>query len=301
MRKTMLTEDRPLLVRSYTSESPAGDEPKQKTRYFVHAALIGISIFLALPLIYALVVATRTGAASYRPPSELLPPGGDFFNNIVTLFEERGFDHFITNTVVVTMVVMVGKTIFSMLAGLAFVFFRFPGKWVLFFLILLTLLLPTEIILLPLYNLVADLQWGSEYPQLALTVPFLASAAGAFLFRQHFNNIPRELVEAAQIDGATPLRFLWAVLLPMSLNVIVAHCVLQFISMWNQYLWPQLVIQNSEDQLIQQGVRRVAGFSTQTDYGMLMTAGIVASIPPLIIFILLQKPFMSGFSLTRDK
>jgi sn-glycerol 3-phosphate transport system permease protein len=175
----------------------------------------------------------------------------------------------------------------------------------LFFAILLTLLMPTEIILLPLFKMMSQVGWGQNYPQLALTIPFLATATGAFLFRQHFSNIPRELAEAAQIDGATPLRFMISVLIPMSLNVIVAHALIQFISAWNQYLWAVLIISSDEAQVIQVGVRRAATFSAQvggaTNYGALMAAGLIASLPPLVLFLVLQKQFMSGFAITKDK
>jgi sn-glycerol 3-phosphate transport system permease protein len=149
---------------------------------------------------------------------------------------------------------------------------------------------------------VAELGWTQTNPNLALTFPFLATATGAFLFRQHFSNIPRELADAAQIDGASPLRFLFAVLIPMSWNVIAAHALIQFIASWNQYIWARLVLppDRFEVQLIQIGVRN-AGSGPQTDFGLLMAAGIVASLPPLILFLLLQKQFMSGFAITRDK
>ena len=160
--------------------------------------------------------------------------------------------------------------------------------------------MPTEMIFYPLTQLVADLGWG-DYPKLSLTVPFMASAVGTFLFRQHFSNIPRELLEAAQLDGAGPLRFMVWVLLPMSWNVIGAHAVIQFIYMWNQFLWPLKLGLEAENQVIQVGVRRSVIAGTQTDYGLLMAAGVLASIPPLIVFLVLQRQFMSGFSLTRDK
>jgi sn-glycerol 3-phosphate transport system permease protein len=270
-------------------------------RYAVHAALWLTCFIVCLPMIYALILATQGIEASFAPVSSQLRLGGDFFNNFEQLFSEENFDGILWNTLVITLFVVVAKTIVAMLAGLAFVFYRFPGRWVLFFFILLTLLMPTELILLPLFNLVAELEWGVDHPRLALSVPFLATAAGAFLFRQHFQNIPREMVEAAQLDGASPLQFLWSVLLPMSWNVLVAHSVLQFIAMWNQYLWPVLVVQSDQDLVIQQGVRNAARFSSQTDFGLLMTAGIVASLPPIILFIVLQRQFMNGFALTRDK
>ncbi len=272
-----------------------------RPRYAVHAALIVICLLLACPALYALQVSTLTLEQAFAIPPKLFPPSTDFFNNVQGLFETQHFGRLILNTLIVTLVVVIGKTVLSMLAGLAFVYFQFPGKWVLFFLVLLTLLMPTELILVPLSNLVAQLKWVKDTPKLALTMPFLASAVGVFLFRQHFTNIPRELLEAAQMDGAGPLRFLFWVLLPMSWNVIGAHAMIQFISMWHQYAWPVFIQLSPENQMIQVGVRNSVISGTQTDFGLLMAAGVVASLPPLLFFLLLQKQFLSGFALVREK
>lgn len=272
------------------------------TRWGTHLALILVCILMALPAIYALQIATLSIEESFIFPPKLFPPGSDLLENIRSLFSDNGFGRLIYNTAVVTLVVVMGKTILALMAGLAFVYFRFPGRWVAFFFVLLTLLMPTEIILIPLFNLVAKLRWIETNPKLALTIPFLATATGAFLFRQHFSNIPRELAEAAQIDGATPLRFLFSVLVPMSWNVIGAHAMIQFIYMWNQYLWPRYIVAGQPDeQVIQIGVRQAVNTGAQTDFGLLMAAGLVATIPPLILFVLLQKQFMNGFAITREK
>ncbi len=273
-----------------------------RPRLGVHLALIVICFLMCLPALYALQVATLDIVAAFQAPPQLFPPGEAFAANITTLFERLRFDRLILNTTVVSLVIVIGKTVLALLAGLAFVYFRFTGKLFLFFFVLLTLLMPTEIIMLPLFRLVAELEWAQTSPNLALTIPFLATATGAFLFRQHFSNIPRELADAAQIDGASPLRFLFAVLIPMSWNVIAAHALIQFIASWNQYLWARLILppDRLDVQLIQIGVRN-AGSGPQTDFGLLMAAGIVASLPPLILFLLLQKQFMSGFAITRDK
>jgi sn-glycerol 3-phosphate transport system permease protein len=273
----------------------------ERTRWGTHLALIIVCFVMCIPALYALQSATLTLEEGAFPPPKLFPPGGDLLNNISELFTKLNFGQLILNTTVVSLVVVIGKTLLALLAGLAFVYFRFVGKTVLFFFVLFTLLMPTEIILLPLFNMMSEMGWGLRYPQLALTVPFLATATGAFLFRQHFLNIPRELVEAAQIDGATPLRFLVSVLVPMSLNVLAAHSLIQFISSWNQYIWAVFIVNDPSQQVIQVGVRAAASFDLQPDYGVLMAAGIVASLPPLILFVLLQKQFMSGFALTRDK
>jgi sn-glycerol 3-phosphate transport system permease protein len=274
---------------------------KNKTRWDVHIPLIIVCFVMCIPALYALQSATLTVEEGLFPPPKLFPPGNDLIPNLQDLFEKLNFGRYIVNTVVVSLVVVVGKTILALLAGLAFVYFQFAGRTVLFFFVLLTLLMPTEVILLPLFNMMSQLGWGQNYPQLALTVPFLATATGAFLFRQHFSNIPRELAEAAQIDGATPLRFMFSVLIPMSWNVIVAHSLIQFISAWNQYLWAVLIINDPQAQVIQVGVRQAAQFGLTPDYGVLMAAGIVASLPPLLLFIVLQKQFMSGFAITKDK
>ncbi|NDJ84266.1 MAG: carbohydrate ABC transporter permease [Chloroflexi bacterium] len=283
---------------------------RRRTRWEVHIPLVIICLIVALPALYAVQVATleNVDALEMNPP-RLFPPGADLGDNVEILFDNRDFGTMLVNTAIVSLVVVVAKIGIAMLAGVAFVYFKFPGKWFLFFVILLTLLMPTEIILVPLFDLVGKehLGWLSQQegsaanPRLALTMPFIGTAIGVFLFRQHFSNIPRELVEAAQIDGASPLRFLYSILLPMSWNVIAALAIIQFITMWHQYIWPKFIISDPEDQMIQVGVRNAAGISGTTDFGLLMAAGVVASIPPVIIFVLLQKQFMNGFALTRDK
>ncbi len=275
-------------------------------RWTTHLGLILACILMCFPALIALQIATLTIEQAFIIPPQLFPPGRDFGANIQTLFQDRNFDTLIYNTLVITVFVVIAKTVLALIAGLAFVYFQFRGKWILFFIILLTLLMPTEVILFPLFRLVARLEWIQTSPKLALTMPFLATAIGVFLFRQHFSNIPTELVDASQIDGASPIRFLMSVLIPMSWNVIIAHAMLQFISMWNQYLWPKLILTDPNsalnEQVIQIGVQRaVLAGSGQTDFGLLMTAGIIAALPPIIVFVMLQKQFMSGFSITRDR
>lgn len=284
----------------------------QRTRYSTHLLLILCCFILAFPALYALLVSTLTQSEAFQYPPKLLP-GGDAWTNVQELFnvEKSNFGRLIQNTLLAATFVVIGKTLTAMMAGLAFVYFRFPGKWIVFFFVLLTLLMPTEIIIVPLFKLMFDLttlfeengmegvRWNNS--TLSITAPFLASATGAFLFRQHFSNIPRELLEAAQLDGANPIQFLYHVLVPMSWNVIGAMAVIQFIYMWNQYLWPVIILQDSDNQLIQQGLRGLEGSDAQTDYGILMMGAVVASLPPVLVFVLLQRQFMSGFSLTRDK
>ncbi|GAB4529555.1 MAG: carbohydrate ABC transporter permease [Anaerolineae bacterium] len=280
--------------------APAARPRRPRTRWGVHIGLSLICFILIVPALLALQMATLPVEESIAP-FRIGNIGTDFADNLNTLFTRLNFGQLLLNTLLVTGVTVIGKLMLALMAGMVVVYYQFRGRAVVFFFILITLLIPTEVILLPLFNIMSELKWGELHPPLALTVPFLATATGVFLFRQHFRNIPRELAEAAQIDGASPARFMWDVLIPLSWNVMVAFTLIMFISSWNQYLWPVLVIPTAEDQVIQVGVRRTLEFGLSTDFGVIMTAGLVASLPSVILFILLQKQFMSGFALTADK
>jgi sn-glycerol 3-phosphate transport system permease protein len=265
-------------------------------RWYAHVTLWIACIVIGFPLFYAVIVATQSNAEvfSYR-----FLPGSAFWENWNVVMNIANLPQYMINSTAVAIAVTTGKVILSLLAGLAFVYFRFPGKWLVFGFVLVTLMMPTEILILALFRFVNSLGWGNTYA--ALILPFLASATGAFLFRQHFANIPAELSEAAQLDGATPLQFLFRVLVPISWNTIGALTVIQFVYVWNFYLWPALIIQGQERQVVQVGLRTLIAGDAALRFGPLMMGAVIASIPPLIVFLLLQKQFMSGFALTRDK
>lgn len=266
-------------------------------RWHVHLLLWITCFIVGFPLLYAFIVATQNNAEVARFQ---FTPGTSFETNWDVVMNVRKLGNFMVNSTLQAVVVTVGKTVLSLLAGLAFVYFRFPGKWLVFGFVLITLMMPTEILIIALFRFVSiDLGWGDTF--LAITVPFLASATGSFLFRQHFANLPAELSEAAQLDGATPLQFLVRVLIPLSWNTVGALAVIQFVYVWNMYLWPLLVIRNESLQVVQVGLGALRNVDTSLTYGPLMLAAVVASIPPVIVFILLQKQFMSGFAITRDK
>ena len=175
-----------------------------------------------------------------------------------------------------------------------------------FFLTLVTLMLPIPVRIVPLFELIADLGRNVS-PHLgvdsyfALVVPFLASATGTFLFRQHFLTVPTEFVDAAKIDGCGPLRFLYSVLLPLSWNTIGALVVIQFVYVWNQYLWPLVATQSEEMQVIQIGVKMLINSESANNWGVIMAGVTMAMLPPLLVFLLLQESFLRGFAFTRDK
>ncbi len=272
-------------------------KPKSRVdRWYTHLALMATCLLIGFPLLYAMLVATQDNSQYFRYQ---LTPGGNLRENLDVVWNQRGLGTYMVNSTIQAIVITVGKTITALLAGLVFVHLEFRAKWWVFWFVLVTLMMPTEISIIALFQVVGGLGWSNSL--LALTVPFLASATGAFLFRQHFANLPTELSEAAQIDGATPLQFLFKVLLPLSWNVIGALAVIQFLYSWNMYLWPRIVINDQSSQVVQVGLGTLRNVGGGQSYGPLMLGAVIASIPPTLAFVLLQRSFLKGFAISADK
>ncbi len=253
-------------------------------------------LLILFPLLYAALVATQTNAEIF---SFQLTPGTGLATHFEQVWSGRNLGRLMWNSLLQATLITVAKTVLSLLAGLAFVYFSFRGKWLVFFFVLITLMMPTEVMILALFRIVSSLGWKDSMA--GLVIPFAASATGAFLFRQHFANLPRDLSEASQIDGASPLQFLFKILIPLSWNVIGALAVIQFVFVWNMYLWPVLIISDADKQVVQVGLQGLQTLDTGFSFGPLMLAALIVSIPPAIVFIALQKPFMAGFALGSDK
>ena len=270
----------------------------QRKQLFIHIGLIIISLLVMVPVLFAFSKSTQTRAQVFHYPPTL-GFGTAMIDNYRTAWNDFNLGLYMYNSLIIASIVMIFKTIFSMFAGLGLVYFDFPFKNAVFYFILFTLMMPTEIMIIALFNLVSDLGWGNNYA--ALTVPFLASATGVFLFRQHFSSIPGELADAARVDGAGPVRFLWSVLVPMSRNTIGAMALIQFIYMWNMYIWPLVVIRENARQVVQVGLRQMTSQQDVTNWGVVMAGAILAMLPPLIIFIVLHEQFTKGFALGQEK
>ncbi|MCA0456631.1 MAG: carbohydrate ABC transporter permease [Chloroflexi bacterium] len=272
---------------------------RSRPKIFIHLALIVICFIVGFPMIFTIIKSTQNlGQIMAYPPN--LMPGDQIVQNYTAAWNTSNLVRLMSNTIVVAVAVTLGKTITSLLAGMAFVYFRFPLKGPLFIFVLLTLMMPTDILIVALFRLMGQLRWTNTLQ--ALIVPFLASATGTLLFRQHFSNIPAELNDAAQIDGAGPFRYLRSILIPLSWNVIGALAMIQFIGVWNQYLWPLLIINDNQRQLVQVALKGITVNALDAgNWGVALAAAVIASIPPLIMFLALQESFLRGFTLTREK
>jgi sn-glycerol 3-phosphate transport system permease protein len=260
--------------------------------------LLGVLV-VAFPLYLALIASTHTAEAIVQVPMPLLPGSNMWETYKAALFGDGKLGsnttvaHMMWVSFVSAMVITVGKISISLLSAFAIVYFRFPFKMFFFWAIFVTLMLPVEVRILPTYKVVADLGMINTYA--GLTLPLIASATATFLFRQFFLTVPDELVEAARMDGAGPMRFFKDILLPLSKTSIAALFVIQFIYGWNQYLWPLLMTTSEDMYPVVIGIKRMlAGGEAANDWNIVMATAILAMLPPALVVILMQKWFVKG-------
>ncbi|MGH7039420.1 MAG: sn-glycerol-3-phosphate ABC transporter permease UgpE [Stellaceae bacterium] len=193
------------------------------------------------------------------------------------------------------LVIAVGKIVISLLSAYAIAFFRFPFRMVAFWTIFITLMLPVEVRIIPTYAVMADFHMINSF--VGLTVPLLASATATLLFRQVFLAVPDELIEAARMDGAGPVRFFIDILIPVSAANIAALFVILFIYGWNQYLWPLLVATDPRLDTIVIGIVQLidTGF-TLTPWNTMMAMAVLAILPPVVVVVAMQRWFVKGLT-----
>lgn len=204
----------------------------------------------------------------------------------------------IKNSLIMALGISIGKILVSLLAAFAIVFFDFRLRKFCFWSIFITLMLPVEVRIMPTYKVIADLHMLNSYAGLIL--PMIVSATAVFLFRQYFMSIPREIPEASQIDGATPMQFFGRILIPMSRTPIAAMFVIQFIYGWNQYLWPLLITTKPEFYTLLIGINRMlSGADVQIEWNIVMATTLLAMLPPVIVILVMQKQFIAGMTETE--
>jgi sn-glycerol 3-phosphate transport system permease protein len=261
--------------------------------------LLGVAV-VAFPVYLTFVASTHTAAEIVQAPMPLLP-GDQLFHNYAAALtgSEKGagsgapVGRMMWVSLVTALGISLGKIAISLLSAFAIVYFRFPFKQLVFWAIFVTLMLPVEVRIFPTYQVISDLHMLNTYA--GLTIPLIASATATFLFRQFFLTVPDELVEAARVDGAGPMRFFKDVLVPLSATSIAALFVIQFIYGWNQYLWPLLVTTNESMYPVVIGIKRmIAGGDSVQAWNLVMATAILAMLPPALVVVLMQKWFVKG-------
>jgi sn-glycerol 3-phosphate transport system permease protein len=268
--------------------------------FMSHAVLLLGVLIVAFPVYITFVASTHTAQEIVQAPMPLLP-GDQFWHNYVAAFTgaEKGsgsgapVGRMMWVSLVSALAIAIGKIAISLLSAFAIVYFRFRFRMFFFWAIFVTLMLPVEVRIFPTYQVVSDLHMLNTYA--GLTIPLIASATATFLFRQFFMTVPDELVEAARMDGAGPMRFFKDVLLPLSSTSIAALFVIQFIYGWNQYLWPLLVTTNENMYPVVIGIKRmISGGDAAQQWNLVMATAMLAMVPPALVVMLMQKWFVKG-------
>src|SRR3569833_2832632 len=267
--------------------------------FISHVILIAGAAIVIFPF-YLAVIASTHGAGDFMSGLVPLLPGNDTIENysamLGTGISSSGTPPLLPmlfNSLVMALGVAIGKIAISILSAFAIVYFRFPFRALAFWLIFITLMLPVEVRIIPTFKVVADLGMLNSYP--GLIIPIIASATATFLFRQFFLTVPDELLEAARVDSAGPMKFFWDILLPLSRTNMAALFVILFVLGWNQYLWPLLVTTDPRYYTVVMGIKRMAAVADSYPQWNLVMAGVVlALVPPVLVVVFMQRLFVKG-------
>lgn len=273
----------------------------QRTKIYDHFVLL-FGVFLMMgPLVVAFMTSTFDHVLIHKEGMQV-GWGGEFIETYTTvLTQQGGFTGEITgilmtqNSFILGIGFAVGKIVVSMLAAYAIVYFQFRAATFCFWIIFVTLLLPLEVRILPSYEVVQKLGLLNSYTGLIL--PLIASATGTFFFRQFFKSIPNELLEAARVDGAGPVRFFIDILLPLSKTMMAAIFIIMFVVGWNQYLWPTLMTTDESYFTLVRGIKQIMQIMIGADipkYNEALAMAMLAMLPPALVIIIFQRMFIKG-------
>ena len=265
----------------------------------MHVLLIILGLIIAFPIIIAVLTSFKSLQDISANPTDILPREWTL-RNYQTAWNATPFGRYLLNSAIQSGVIVICQIIFSVLAAFAFTFLEFPGRNILFSIMLGSLMIPFQLTFIPNFVLISE--WGLANTYAGLTLPFLASAFGVFLLRQFFMSIPSELRDSAMIDGASNFRFLWQIVVPLSKGAISAFGIFAFIGAWSQYLWPLIITNDSSMRTVQIGIRYFLFDQERgTDWGALMAGAVIVLLPTLLIFLIAQRQLVKGIAMTGLK
>ena len=258
----------------------------------VYVLLIVAAAIILFPLFYAFVVSFMTADEASAYPPHFWPTTFNF-TNYDTVLRRLPIPRFLLNSLIVAVIVVVGQLVTASLAAYAFALREFRGRNALFLLFLATLMIPFEVTIIPNFQTVQAWGWTDTF--MGLAAPYIASAFGTFLLRQFFLTIPKELHDAAVVDGCSSFRFLWQIVIPLSRPALGTVAVYGFLQTWNQYLWPLLVTNQQQMRTIQIGLRFLSNEEAQAPT-LIMTGVILAVIPTVVMLVLGQRQLVRGLT-----
>ena len=289
-------------VASGESDATREDEPKQRRfgQWPIHLSLLIIGLIIAVPIIIAFFMSFTPLPEIVGRSNPSIVPETWTLANYDKAWRASPFPRYMLNSFIQTGVITGAQVLFSILAGYAFAMFEFRGKNLLFAILIGSLIIPFELTFIPNFLLVSDLGLANTYA--GLTIPFLASAFGVFMMRQFFMSIPRDLYDAAKIDGASDWFYLWRVMVPLSKGAIAAFTIFAFLAAWNQYLWPLVITNDESMRTAQIGLRFfLVNQERATDWGAIMAGAMIVMVPTLVVFLVAQRQLVKGIAMTGLK
>lgn len=267
-------------------------------RNWLYPVLALLLVVVVSPFLWMVLGAFKTTPELRQVPPTVLPQDPTL-DNITQLFTRLDFGTYFTNSLVVAVVVTVGNLLFCSMLGYALAMLEFKGKRIVFVTVLVTLMIPGVVTFVPLFVLVANAGLINSLPGLIL--PFLVSPFGVFLMRQFILGLPRDLLDAARVDGAGELRIFAQVFLPLCGPALATLGILTFLGSWNNFLWPLVVAQTEENYTLPVALALYSTGQNSTDYGLLLAGATVVIIPVLAVFLVFQRRIIEGIATTGIK
>lgn len=256
------------------------------------ALLITVAV-ICVPLYFIVITSLKTRPDIYSDPISWFPNpfAPENYSYVMTAVN---FGQYLRNSIIITGVLTVVEVTLGVLTAYAFAFLRFPGRNLLFMLVIASLMVPNQITIISNYALVANLGWRNTF--VGIIVPLAGVAFGTFLMRNHFLGLPTEIMEAAEMDGSSFFRTLFRVVLPMSWPTVIAFTLITVVTEWNQYLWPFLIADTSAVAPLPIGLTQLQDVEGLTNWGPVMAGTVLTTLPMLVIFLILQKHMIKGLT-----
>ncbi len=271
--------------------------PVNYSHLLVHIVLIPVCIIMVIPFIWMVLTAFKTLAEATAIPVQIFPSSLRW-ENFVRLFESFNFGTMYTNSIVATVLRVTAQVSFAAMAGYAFARLRFPGRDIIFAVLLSVMMIPPVLYLIPKFLLMAQLGWVNTLQ--GYVVPGFTSAFGTFLLRQFFKTLPEELSEAAKLDGCGPVRTFFWIMLPLAKPGLVAFGIFSILWSWNELLWPLIILNSPEKMTLSVGLATMEG-EYVSDYPVMMAGAVLAVMPMIVMFFIFQRQFIEGIALTGSK
>jgi len=263
----------------------------------VHIFLILGAVVVVLPFYWMVITALKTNAETMTIPPTLLPQNWQF-GNFIEVLQEFNFGMAYLNTIIVTAGRTLGQVLFCSMAAFAIATMRFPFRNVIFIMMISVLMFPPEMFMIPVYNLMNAFNWLDTY--YVLTVPIMASGFGIFLLRQFFMSLPKDLFEAARIDGCSYPRIYWSIYMPLTIPGLVSLAIFVAVVSWNDFLWPLIMTSSPDMQVVSVAISNFVG-QHNTNYSLMMAGSVISILPLMVLYIILQRYFIEGIALTGVK